>query len=158
MTILQTEMQAPTMTSGSNDKGGPDQAKPPTPPDPEVKKPKRRRFTAAYKVRILEEADACKTNDEIGSLLRREGLYSFHLAKWRKQRKEGALEGLKPKKRGRKRKPVDPSAKRVKELERENRMLKRKLERAELLLDIQKKASELLGIPLNDLENDESDS
>jgi transposase-like protein len=130
-----------------------------TPPaDPEVRAKPRRQFSATYKVKILEEADACKNGREVGALLRREGLYSSHLSTWRKQREEGTLAGLKPKKRGRKAKPADPSAEKVKQLEAENRKLKRRLERVELMLDIQKKASELLGIPLKAPENDESGS
>jgi transposase-like protein len=115
---------------------------------------KRRRFTAEYKLRILHEADACKGHGELGALLRREGLYSSHLATWRRQRDEIAKAGLKARKRGPKGKVVDP---RVKQLERENAGLKRRLARVELMLDIQKKASEMLGIPLNHPDNDEND-
>ena len=130
------------------------------PPDPEVvEKPKRRQFTAAYKRRIVEEADACKGSGEVGALLRREGLYSSHLSSWRRQRETG----LEPKKRGRKGKT--PEQKRVAELEKENRRLLRekarleaKLKRADLMLEIQKKVSELLGIPLSPPESDGSDS
>ena len=74
-------------------------------PDPElVEQPKRRRFTAEYKLRILKEAEACSRPGEIGALLRREGLYSGHLSKWRRQREAGALEALE---RPRGRKPAD---------------------------------------------------
>ena len=70
-------------------------------PDPEVvAKPKRRQFTAAYRLRILEEAERCGGPGEVGQLLRREGLYSSHLTSWRKSRREGALKGLASKKRG----------------------------------------------------------
>jgi len=132
-------------------------AQPTPPPNPEVvEKPRRRTFAAKYKLRILEEADACKDSGAVGALLRREGLYSSHLTLWRRQRNEGALSALKPKKRGRKGKAQTPEAKRIAELERENRRLeseKRKLEaklqRAALMLEIQKKTSELLGIPLD---------
>jgi len=121
-------------------------------------KPVRRRFSAAYKLRILEEADACRENSgELGALLRREGLYSSHLNTWRKQRREGTLAGLSPKKRGRKSRGPDGQAQRVKELEKENKRLRRRLHKAETILDIQKKASELLGIPLNRQENGEDD-
>ena len=124
-------------------------------PDPEVaERAKRRRFTAEYKLRILREADACKGDGDLGALLRREGLYSSHLATWRRQRDEMAKAGLKARKRGPKAKAVDP---RVKQLERENARLKRRLERVELMLDIQKKASEMLGIPLNHPDKDEND-
>ncbi len=124
-------------------------------PDPEVtERAKRRRFTAEYKLRILRKADACKGGGDVGALLRREGLYSSQLAAWRRQRDELAKAGLKARKRGPKGKVVDPQ---VKQLKRENARLKRRLERVELMLTIQKKASEMLGIPLNHPDNDESD-
>ncbi len=115
---------------------------------------KRRRFTAEYKLRILRKADACKGDGDVGALLRREGLYSSQLAAWRRQRDEIGKVGLKARKRGPKGKVVDP---RVKQLKRENARLKRRLERVELMLDIQKKASEMLGIPLNHPDKDEND-
>lgn len=71
-------------------------------PDPELKRPKRRSFSAEYKLKVLKEADACKKPGELGALLRREGLYSSHISTWRRQRDEGAL----GRKRGRK--PADP--------------------------------------------------
>ncbi len=124
-------------------------------PDPEVtERAKRRRFTAEYKLRILRKADACKGDGDVGALLRREGLYSSQLATWRRQRDEIAKAGLKARKRGPKGKVVDPQ---VKQLKRENARLKRRLERVELMLDIQKKASEMLGIPLNHPDKDEND-
>lgn len=123
-------------------------------PDPEVAEvAKRRRFTAEYKIRILREADACRGDGDIGALLRREGLYSSNLTAWRSQRDAIAREGLTARKRGRKAKQIDP---RVKELERENTLLKRKLKRAEMILDIQKKASELLGISLENPDSEEN--
>ncbi|MBW2109213.1 MAG: transposase [Deltaproteobacteria bacterium] len=127
-------------------------------PDPEVPaKARRRRFSAQYKKRILEEADACKAKPgAMGALLRREGLYSSHLTTWRKQREKGELEALAPKKRGRKAKPVNPLARRVRELERETRRLKRQLDRAETIISFQKKLSEMLGISLDQKENDET--
>ncbi len=125
------------------------------PPDPEVtERAKRRRFTAEYKLRILRKADACKGDGDVGALLRREGLYSSQLAVWRRQRDEIAKTGLKARKRGPKGKAVDPQ---VKQLKRENARLKRRLERVELMLTIQKKASEMLGIPLNHPDSDEND-
>ncbi len=114
-------------------------------PDPEVlAKPRRRTFTAKYKLKILAEADGCSQPGEIGRLLRREGLYSSHLSKWRDQREAGALAALTPKKRGRKPRPVNPQARRVAELERENARLRRKLEKAEMIIEVQKKLSQLL--------------
>jgi transposase len=124
-------------------------------PDPEVvEKPKRRRFSAEYRLRIVREADVCKEPGEIGALLRREGLYSSLLSSWRRQRDAGALAGLESKKRGPKAKAADP---RVKRLERENARLKRKLEQAETIIDIQKKVAGMLGIPLKSSEADEKD-
>jgi transposase-like protein len=123
--------------------------------DPEVsEQAKRRRFTAEYKLRIVREADACKGDGDVAALLRREGLYSSLLSVWRRQRDEIARAGLSSRRRGRKGKAEDP---RVKELERENVRLKRRLARVETMLEIQKKASELLGIPLNPPDNDEND-
>ena len=117
--------------------------------DPEVPaKAKRRRFAAEYKRRVLREADAARDAGEIGALLRREALYSSHLNSWRRARERGELAGLEPKRRGRKEKAVNPLTKRVVELERDKRRLERRLKQAELLLEIQKKASQLLEIPL----------
>lgn len=115
-------------------------------PDPEVpeKKPKRR-FTAAYKLRIIKEYEACRPG-EIGSFLRREGLYHSNVNTWIKQRNNGVLSGLAPKKRGRKEKPVNPMAKEVARLERENKKLFEKLKKAETIIEVQKKISEILGI------------
>ncbi len=118
----------------------------PVVPDPEVsEKARRRRFSAAYKLKILREADAGSEPGEIGALLRREGLYFSHLSKWRRQRDAGALEGLRPKKRGRKARPVDLQAKRIAQLERETERLRRKLEQAETIIEVQKKLSRILG-------------
>jgi len=124
-------------------------------PDPEVVAgPKRRRFTAEYKLRVLREADACKGAGEIGALLRREGLYSSHLSHWRHEREEAAQAQLKSRKRGPKAKVQDP---RVKQLERETARLQRRLKHAETIIEIQKKAAELMGIPLKNLDSDEND-
>lgn len=119
-------------------------------PDPEVpEKTKRRKFTVAYKLRMLHEAEQCTQPGEIGALLRREGLYSSHLTTWRKQREQGILQGLNPKKRGRKPKPQDPSAERVAQLEKENQRLKNQLRKAEIIIEAQKKISEILGVEQN---------
>lgn len=118
-------------------------------PDSEVPaKARRRTFSATYKRRILDKVDQCEEPGEIGSLLRREGLFSSHLTKWRKQRDEGLLTALAPRKRGPKKAPVNPLKARVAELERENARMRKKLEKAEVIIDFQKKASELLGIAL----------
>lgn len=119
-------------------------------PDPEVpeKKP-RRRFTASYKLRILKEYDTCINPGEIGALLRREGLYHSNINTWLKQRDKGVLHGLSPKKRGRKPRKINPLAREVARLERENKKLADKLQQAETIIDVQKKISEILGIPQN---------
>lgn len=128
-----------------------------TVPDPEVReKAVRRRFTAEYKLRILKEAGSCKEQGQFGSLLRREGLYSSNLITWRRQMEKGTLEALSPRKRGPKAKRPDPSARRIAELERENQKLQKKLRQAETIIDVQKKISEILQIPLT--ENGEKNS
>ena len=126
-------------------------------PDPEVaeKKP-RRRFTARYKLRILAEADACTQPGQMGALLRREGLYSSNLTTWRQQREKGILQAMTPKKRGRKRKAKNPLATKVAQLEKENLRLQQKLKKADLIIEAQKKMSEILGIAHNLDESDES--
>jgi len=117
--------------------------------DPEVpEKAKRRQFDSAYKLRILEEADRSTEVGQLGELLRREGLYSSHLTLWRRQRDEGSLAGLTPKRRGRKVKRKDPLAKENAKLRRENQRLTERLRQAETIIDVQKKVSEMLGIPL----------
>src|SRR2546426_10344345 len=113
-----------------------------------VAKATRRRFTAAEKLRVLREADGCTKPGDLGALLRREGLYSSHLAAWRAARQRGELAGLTPRRRGPRAKPVDPRDKKIAELERETRRLQARLERAEGLIEVQKKVSQLLGIPL----------
>ena len=118
-------------------------------PSPEVlEKPVRRRFTVEYKARIVAEADACTEPGALGELLRREGLYSSHLSAWRRQRDEGVLAGLTPKRRGRKAKPKNPLADENQRLARENERLKERLRQAEVIIDVQKKVSEMLNIPL----------
>ena len=114
-------------------------------PDPEVvPKAKRRKFSAEYKWRMLEEADNCTEAGQVGTLLRREGLYSSHLSTWRRQRERGLLEGLLPRKRGRKRK--DELGREVVRLRRENERLQDSLEQAEMIIEVQKKLSRLLGL------------
>ena len=126
-------------------------------PSPEVsEKPVRRRFTVEYKVKILAEADACTEAGQFGELLRREGLYSSHLTTWRRQRDEGVLAGLTPKRRGRKAKPTNPLADEVARLQRENKRLQEQLRQAELIIDVQKKVSEMLSIPLKSPDGEEA--
>jgi transposase len=126
-----------------------------TAPDPEVvAKVQRRQFTAAYRLGILKQADACHKHGELGALLRREGLYSSHVSNWRRQREQGELVAGRARKRGPTPTLVDP---RVKQLEVENRRLQRKLARAETIITLQKKVAEILGIPLKPLDIDETD-
>lgn len=123
-------------------------------PDPAVEAtPTRRRFTAEYKLRILREVERAKEG-QIGAILRREGLYSSHLVTWRRERDRVAKAGLAARRRGPKARFQDP---RVKQLERENARLQRKLRQAEIIIEYQKKVSELLGIPLQVPESDEKD-
>ncbi len=108
----------------------------------------RRRFTAEYKLRVLREVDDCTRHGEVGALLRREGLYSSNLTAWRKQRERGELEGLAQKRRGPLPRERNPLADKVKALERETARLRARAERAEGLVELQKKVSEILGIEL----------
>lgn len=144
--------EAPDAPSAANVSGGAAALRvipPSPPPDPEVaERAARRRFTAEYKRRVLHEADACAGVGELGGLLRREGLYSSHLTTWRRQREQGTLAALSPKKRGRPATPGSPLARRVAELEREKARLEGRLKQAETIIEVQKKISEILGIPL----------
>ena len=124
-----------------------------TQPEVEVAaKPKRRRFTAQYKRDILVRADACSRPGELGALLRQEGLYSSHLTKWRRARDSGGLAALEPNKRGRKAKVVDPRDAKIAELEKQLAKERARRQRAEGLVEIQKKLALILG----ELERDET--
>jgi len=109
-----------------------------------LEQPQRRRFSAAYKLKILEEADRLAGTGQIGAMLRREGLYASYLDKWRSQRDNGALSGLRAKRRGPKPSESRQSRKEIEGLHRQNESLKKKLQKAEALIDIQKKVSALL--------------
>jgi transposase len=124
--------------------------------DPEVVvKPKRRSFSMEYKIRILEEADAASTTPGgVGALLRREGLYSSHLVTWRRERRAGILEALKPRKRG-PRSECNPLAEENQKLRRQVGQLAEKLRKAEIIIDVQKKVAALLGHPLPDPDPEE---
>ena len=111
-------------------------------------KAQRRRFAAAEKLRVLREADRCRKPGEVSALLRREGLYSSHLSTWREARRRGELAGLAPRARGPKAKPADPRDKKLVEQGREIARLQARLERAEGLIELQKKVAQLLGNPL----------
>ena len=112
-------------------------------------KARRRRFTLDYKRKIVREADACKTPGAVGALLRREGLYSSHLTTWRAARERGELAGATPNKRGPAPRVVDRRDKRIADLEREATRWRKRAERAEALVEVQKKVAALLGTPLN---------
>jgi transposase len=116
----------------------------PSPPNPEVvEHARRRQFTAAYKVRILREAEDCEPG-QLGALLRREGLYSSHLTYWRQQRDHGLLAALAPRRRGRPSQAIGEQE--LARLRQENERLTQKLAAAEAVIDIQKKVSALLGL------------
>ena len=119
-------------------------------------KPVRRRFTAAYKLAIVQEADRSAEYGQIGALLRREGLYHSHLDKWRKLRNAGALDALKPRQRGPKTCAPHPLSRENEALRRENARLQKKLKKAELVIDFQKKVAALLELPLNVSEDEGS--
>jgi transposase-like protein len=125
-------------------------------PDPEVvAKPRRRTFTAEYKRRILNEADAARFSGTIGALLRREGLYSSHLVTWRRERDAGILDALTPQKRGpkSKRHPLEDENQK---LRRQNERLAEQLRKAEIIIDVQKKVAALLGRPIPPLDPEEN--
>lgn len=133
-------------------------AAPAAAPDPEVPaKAARRRFTADDKLRILKLADVCTVPGSLGALLRREGLYASNLTTWRRQRDAGTLSALTPKKRGRKATGRDPLLLENTTLRKENERLTSRLRQAELIIDVQKKVSQILGIPLATPEEGDSD-
>lgn len=135
------------MAQKQEEKIGKSEVRPSGRPDPEVvTKAKRRSFTAAYKLWVLEEADKCREQPgQIGALLRREGLYASNLTTWHRQREAGQLAGLKPRKRGRK---ANKEETEIGRLRRENKRLEKRLKQAELIIEAQKKLSEILGITL----------
>jgi transposase-like protein len=110
-----------------------------------VAKAKRKRFTAAEKLRLLREVEACQGSGEIGALLRREGIYSSYLTTWRRQRETGELDGLSPQKRGPK---SNPEAIELAKLRREHESLKERMRQAELIIEVQKKVAQMLGVTL----------
>jgi len=118
-----------------------------------VVKAQRRQYTAEYKLRILREVEACQGSGEIGALLRREGVYSSNLTNWRRQRERGELDGLSAHKRGPK---VDPQAAELARLKRENERLQERLRKAELIIEVQKKVAQILGVPIEEEPPDEA--
>ena len=146
--LLATECSEPERSEGERNGGANNAASSPGVLDPEVSaKPKRRRFTSAYKARIVEKALACTESGEIGELLRREGLYWSALTLWRRQYQAGALKALNDTKRGRKR-VSDTRDVELEQLRRDNAKLTKKLKQAKAIIDIQKKVAELLGNPI----------
>lgn len=132
---------APERSGGADSNGDGAAGPAERPPDPEVpEKAQRRQFTAAYKLKVLRQADACRRPGDIGALLRREGLYSSLLTTWRCQRERGELDGLSGKKPGRPATDRDKLAAEVKRLRRENERLQRKLRQAQTIIDVQKKS------------------
>ena len=121
-------------------------------PNPEVlARAKRRTYTGEFKQKVLAEADAARGSGEIGAVLRRHGLYSSHLTKWRQERKSGILEGLAPQKRGPKSK-ANPLTAENQKLQRANERLTDRLRKAEIIIDVQKKVAMLLGLPIAETE------
>jgi transposase-like protein len=118
-----------------------------------VAKAKRRQYTNAYKLRILEELEGSQGSGETGALLRREGLYSSHLTKWRRQRERGELGGATVQKRGPK---SDPQANEIVKQQQEIDRLRERLRQAELIIDVQKKVAQLLGVPIEEIQRDGS--
>jgi transposase len=120
-------------------------------------KAKRRKFTAEYKQKVLAEADACDRGG-LGALLRREGLYSSHLVEWRRARDAGQLAALTPKRRGPKATTIDPIAQKLAAVEREVARLKAENAKLQLICDVQKKVSLLLGLTLPTVPDDDKTS
>lgn len=151
--LLAPERGEPQRSGGEPNAGADN--RPAAAPDPEVSaRPHRRRFTPAYKARIVEEAQRCTGPGQVGALLRREGLYSSALTQWRRQYQAGVLEALKDDKRGRK--PTrDARDEELQRLRRDNQRLGKKLRQAELIIEIQKKVAAMLGNAIETLPNTE---
>jgi transposase len=148
-----TQRAEPTRSGGEANGVADKAAALPSPPDPEVRAvEKRRRFTAKYKTRIVEEAQRCSDPGQVGAMLRREGLYSSSLTRWRRQYHSGALQAFKDEKRGRKC-TRDARDEELERLRHENDRLGRKLAQAEAIIDIQKKVAAFLGNPIEERHN-----
>jgi len=153
--LLAPECREPERSEGERNGGANNAASSSGVPDPEVSaKPKRRRFTSAYKASIVEEVLKCTEQGQIGALLRREGLYSSAITLWRRQYQSGALRALKDDKRGRKT-IRDARDQELERLRSEIGRLNKKLLQAELIIDIQKKVAALLGNPIETSPNSE---
>jgi len=153
--LLAPERGEPERSGGEPNGGANNPAADSPTPDSEVSaRPRRRRFTPAYKARIVEEAQRCTEPGQIGALLRREGLYSSALTQWRRQYQSGAMQALKDDKRGRKC-TRDPRNEELQRLQHENERLNKKLRQAELIIEIQKKVAAMLGNPIETIPNAE---
>jgi transposase len=147
----------PTKAAGNKQGRKPTTVPPPPAASPELSpRPQRRTFSAAAKLRILEETDRAADTGGIAAILRREGLYSSALTEWRRQREAGAFEALKPLRRGPKPVVVQPADADLGQLRRENARLRQRLEHAEAIIGIQKKVAALLGMPMATTEGDET--
>ncbi len=135
----------------------PSASRPPVPDSEVIARPRRRSFTAEYKRSILDQAEAAQDSGAIGALLRREGLYSSHLTTWKRQRQKGEIDALTPQKRGPK-VVVSPLVKQNRQLQAANARLTRKLQNAELIIEVQKKVAALLGNPIPNIQIDEENS
>ena len=155
--VMPNKVVTPPIAAGAATEAGrrPAVVAAPAATNPELSdRPKRRTFSVAEKLRILAETDQATGSGEIGAILRREGLYSSALTDWRRQRAAGTFEALRPARRGPKVAAANPLAADLAELRRENGRLKQRLDRAEAIIDLQKKLSELLGIPLAPIDSD----
>jgi transposase len=151
----ETERSAADRSAAVGKPVAPQPPKPPRPNPEVVAGAKRRTFPAAYKQRILAEADAAATQPgAIGALLRREGLYSSHLVTWRRERQAGILRGLSPQRRGPK-SNRSPLGEENQKLRQENQRLSEELRKAEIIIDVQKKVGALLGWPLPKVDPEE---
>ncbi len=150
LTRLPVRSETDEVKEGAEARAPAGSARAPLGADTEVpERPLRRKFTAEFKQRIVEEAAAATEPGAVGALLRRHGLYSSHLSDWRQQYQAGARSGLAPRQRGPKASPKNPLAERVARLERDKRKLEKRLAQAAAIIEFQKKVSEVLGIPLN---------
>ncbi len=147
------------LTNAAGMKAGRKSTTVPPPPaaSPELSpRPQRRTFSAAAKLRILEETDRAADTGGIAAILRREGLYSSALTDWRRQREAGAFAALKPLRRGPKPVLGQPADTDLTQLRRENARLRQRLEHAEAIIGIQKKVAALLGMPMATADRDET--
>ena len=149
MPMISKPLNEVTAADGANGSGRPTVVPAPVVTTPELtKRPSRRNRTVKDKLRILEETDRAANTGGITAILRREGLYSSALTEWRRQREAGVFGALTPKKRGPKTEPANPLAAEHARLLRENKRLTQRLERAEAIIDLQKKVAALLGLPI----------